>query len=527
MEFFISIILLCIIKYSVMMEEVIVETKIGTIKGESRIIEPFGTPLRVRQFLGVPYAEPPVGALRFEKPVMKQRMDGVYDATKYRNYCLQLYMDLLGERNPASVTNLLDSSNDCLFLNIFTPDKKEDDYKLPVMILIHGGGFVVGTSTVYPGHITSAYGNVIVVSINYRLGLFGFLSTGDSNLPGNYGLWDQHMAIRWVHENIAAFGGDPDNVTLFGGSAGGASAIFQAMYPGNHGLFQRIIPQSGSITCPWVYQRDALQTTKRIANLVGCPTDVDTAQLASCLRNISDEAFMDAMNNPLNNYRRFPLEFVVSIGEEFVPVSPWEMLHSDSDIARNRRDLLRNFDVMAGLMEDDGFMMIIPFVGVDNTDTFSVNRLQFENKHVPEVVRVMFGDNIPESINSVVTFEYTDWDNPDDSERSFNSFMRLSSDYVFNSHTIDVTKIHATNNDKSKTFLYVMNAFPSQHMAWVPSTWKGGSVHSDEWAFILGYDSETGYTSATTPYGVEPEKWELEMSKEVIKIWTNFAKSGY
>ncbi|XP_060602506.1 pyrethroid hydrolase Ces2a-like [Ruditapes philippinarum] len=196
------------------MDEITVETKIGSIKGEVhvRTIEPFGDPLRVRQFLGVPYAEPPIGALRFEKPKMKHKMNEVYDATKYGPSCLQMHMDFLGERKPASETGLPESSNDCLVLNIFsTPD----------------------------------------------------------NLDGN------------------TFGGDPNKVTLFGGSAGGASVIFQAMYPGNKGLIKRIIPQSGSVTCPWVYQRDSLQNAKRIANLVGCPTDVETFQLASCLRKYS------------------------------------------------------------------------------------------------------------------------------------------------------------------------------------------------------------------------------------------------
>ncbi|XP_053384701.1 bile salt-activated lipase-like [Mercenaria mercenaria] len=320
MAFFISIAVFFLLKCSAAMETVTVETKIGAIRGYARTIDPFGKPLRVRQFLGIPYAEPPVGALRFQKPVMKRRIDGVYDATNYRPVCLQFPMVLLGKR--------FKQSNDCLALNIYTPGNLRSDEKVPVMIIIHGGGFVNGASNLYSGHITSSYGNVVVVTINYRLGLFGFLSTGDSNLPGNYGLWDQHMAVRWVHENIAAFGGYPEQVTLLGGSAGGASVILQAMYPGNKGLFKRIIPQSGSITCPWAYQHDSLQNAKRMANIVGCATDVDSSQLASCLRKIPDEAYMEAMNNPANNYRRFPLEFVVSVDGEFVPLSTWEMLHS-------------------------------------------------------------------------------------------------------------------------------------------------------------------------------------------------------
>ncbi|XP_045187078.2 bile salt-activated lipase-like [Mercenaria mercenaria] len=523
MKFYISIVLLCLVKFTAAMETVTVETKVGEIKGYARTIEPFGKPLRVRQFLGIPYAEPPVGALRFQKPVMKRRMDGVYDATNYKPACSQLYIDLLGKRKNGS----MQYSNDCLVLNIYTPDNLGSSVKVPVMIVIHGGGFVVGSSNIYSGHITSAYGNVVVVTINYRLGLFGFLSTGDSNLPGNYGLWDQHMAIRWVHENIAAFGGDPEQVTLIGGSAGGASVIFQAMYPGNKGLFKRIIPQSGSITCPWAYQRDSLKNAKRMANIVGCATDVDSSQLASCLRKIPDEAYMEAMNNPANNYRRFPLEFVVSVDGEFVPLSTWGMLHSEVDIAKARRRFFRSIDVIAGLVEDEGHMMITPFVGVDNTDTFSTNRSNFENELVPEIIRVMYGENIPDSIRAVVVSEYTNWNDPENNDNTYDSFIRLSSDYVFNSHTIDITKIHATKDgDNSNTYLYMFNALPSQHILWVPPTWKRGSVHADEWAFILGYDSDTGFTSATAPYGQEPEEWEIEMSKVVIKIWTNFAKSG-
>lgn len=508
-------------------DTVVVETKIGAIRGHVRTIEPFGKPLKVRQFLGVPYAEPPVGPLRFQKPQAKSKMDRTFDATEFKHGCLQLYMDLSAQ-GKSMPDNWLDGfSNDCLFLNIFTPGDQISGKAYPVMIIIHGGGFVVGMSDIYAGHITSSFADVIVVSINYRLGIFGFLSTGDANLPGNYGLWDQRMAIQWVHDNIAAFGGDPDQITLSGGSAGGASVIFQALFPANQGLFKRIIPQSGSVTCPWAFQPDPLKNAKRLASTVGCPTDVDTALLASCLREVSDEKYMEALNHPANKFRKFPLEFVVSVDREFVPLTPWEMLHSDADVAKASRKFFGTIDILTGLTEDEGFMMITPFVGVDDTLTFKTSRQNFEQDIVPEVIRVMYGEHIPDSVKRVVAFEYTDWTDPDNDDRTYDSFMRLSSDYVFNSQTIDIAKIHAVEKgDISNSYLYLLSALPSQHILWVPPTWNRGPVHGDEWPFILGYDSEFGYITYTHPNGQKPEDWELEMSQIVMKMWTNFVKTG-
>lgn len=524
---FFCVALLFVLRLSNAENTIIVETKIGAIRGRVRTVEPFGKPLKVRQFLGVPYAEPPVGPLRFQKPQAKSKMDGTFDATEYKHACLQLYVDLSAKQKPMPDDWLDGFSNDCLFLNIFTPDDQMSEKAYPVMILIHGGGFGAGMSNLYAGHILSSYADVIVVSINYRLGIFGFLSTGDANLPGNYGLWDQQMAIQWVHDNIAAFGGDPDQITLFGCSAGGASVIFQAMFPGNEGLFKRIIPQSGSITCPWAFQPDPLKNTKRLAITVGCPTDVDTALLASCLREVSDEKYMDALNNPANKFRQFPLEFVVSIDGEFVPLTPWEMLHSDADIAKARRKFFGSFDFLTGLTEDEGFMMITPFVGVDNTDTFKTNRQNFEEEIVPEIIRVMYGENIPDSVKRLVAFEYTDWTDPENDDRTYDSFIRLSSDYVFNSEAIDITKIHAVEKEKmSNSYLYLLNALPSQHIFMLPSKWRRGPVHTDEWPFILGYDPDFGFVAYTQPHGQKPEAWELEMSQFVMKMWTNFAKTG-
>ena len=171
----------------------VVNTKLGTIIGTQQDINVFGRDVKIARYLGIPYAEAPVGDLRFRKPVPKQSLRSPFNATKHGDNCLQ--MDLL------ALFKESDSSEDCLFLNVYVPvDRLRED--LAVMIWLHGGGFVSGASDPFVSDNLAAHGNVIVVTLNYRLSLWGFLSTGDEHAAGNYGLWDQHIAIKWVHDNI-------------------------------------------------------------------------------------------------------------------------------------------------------------------------------------------------------------------------------------------------------------------------------------------------------------------------------------
>ncbi|KAL4226168.1 hypothetical protein ACF0H5_014155 [Mactra antiquata] len=503
-----------------------IDTSIGRIRGYERSFDAYGTPARVNRFLGIPYAEPPVGKLRFERPKRKERMSGVYDATRLGAQCLQIELDIGGTRKPLTdaMKDVSRTSNDCLFLNVFVPVNGNNDI-LPVMVFIHGGSFNVGGSTIYPGDFISALGNVIVVVINYRVGLFGFLSTGDSHMPGNYGLFDQHLALTWVHENIAAFGGDPDLVTIFGASAGGASVIHQMMYPGNKGLFRRGIPQSGSIQNPWAFQPDPLKNARYLGKIVGCDDSTDSATLAQCLKGVSDDTFMTVYNDPKNKFIRFPFHFLPSIDGEFIPETPNDILHGSSQVVKEKRALFQSYDLMTGLTSMEGLMMITGAVGIRDAEHYTTNRQTFENTLIPDIVRTMFGYDVPDSIRKLLAFEYTDWNNPDDDESAFYSFMRLSSDYVFNYETIDATKIHAGVKDH-KTYLYLFDAISSQLILPTPPNVKG-AAHCTEYAFLFGYDtSDDGYTAWTHPYGRDPERWEIELSKKTIALWTNFAKSG-
>jgi para-nitrobenzyl esterase len=215
-----------------------VKTKSGKVMGKA-------AEGGVRAFLGIPYAEPPVGPLRWKPPVAAAKWKGVRQATEFGSHCMQLpvFKDMVF-RDPGI-------SEDCLTLNVWTPaaDKKA---KLPVMVWIYGGGYTGGGSSEPRQDGTNlAKNGVVVVSMNYRLGIFGFFAhpelTAESPVKasGNYGLMDQTAAIRWVHDNIAAFGGDPAKVTVFGESAGSFSVSWQMASPLAKGLFVRAIGESG------------------------------------------------------------------------------------------------------------------------------------------------------------------------------------------------------------------------------------------------------------------------------------------
>ena len=195
------------------------------------------TTASMRSFKGIPYAAPPIGALRWKPPEKAPALNGMLDATKFASGCVQTG-NFFGTRS---------TSEDCLYLNVFTP---VGTGPWPVMVWIHGGAFLYGESTGYDPAKLVAQG-VVVVTLNYRLGMLGFLShPAIDNGPGvastNYGLLDQKLALQWVQDNIGSFGGDRSNVTIFGESAGGFSVHSLLAMPGVHGLFHKAIVESGA-----------------------------------------------------------------------------------------------------------------------------------------------------------------------------------------------------------------------------------------------------------------------------------------
>ena len=201
---------------------------------------------KVKAFLGLPYAAPPVGELRWKAPAPPARWTGERDATSFGAHCAQgrVYDDMIFQDGG--------ESEDCLFLNVYAPANARPGSKLPVMFWIHGGGFAGGASSEprHNGDFLPTKG-VILVTINYRVGVFGFLATSDlareaDGAAGNYGLLDMVAALHWVKGNIGSFGGDPHNVTIFGESAGSFAVSTLMAAPAARGLFQKAIGESGA-----------------------------------------------------------------------------------------------------------------------------------------------------------------------------------------------------------------------------------------------------------------------------------------
>ncbi len=228
----------------------------------------------VRAFKGIPYAAPPVGNLRWQPPQPAAPWQGVRDARSYPPRAMQVHTwdDMFFHDDGPS--------EDCLYLNVWTPSDAAPTAKLPVMVWIHGGGFIAGaTSEPRQNGEALAHRDVVIVSLTYRMGVFGFFAHPElaaespAGAAGNYGLLDMVAALRWVRDNIAAFGGDPKNVTIFGESAGSMSVSALMASPEARGLFHRAIGQSGSVLGrPLADLADSSATGLAFAEKIGAPT---------------------------------------------------------------------------------------------------------------------------------------------------------------------------------------------------------------------------------------------------------------
>ncbi|XP_076654247.1 venom carboxylesterase-6 [Halictus rubicundus] len=231
--------------------------------------------LKYDAFEGIPYARPPVKKLRFRPPKSPRRWQQEFNATQKSSVCMQYRWTEDG--------NKVVGDEDCLYLNVYVRHQLVTKPTLPVMVWIHGGAFQYSSGNeVVESRLMN--NEIVLVTINYRLGPFGFLSTGDRNVPGNMGLKDQSMALRWVSDNIGFFGGDPRSVTIFGVNAGAASVHYHYMSPLSAGLFHRGISISGVALDPWPQTKRAPEKAKQLGALLNCPTS-PSAKLVACLRD--------------------------------------------------------------------------------------------------------------------------------------------------------------------------------------------------------------------------------------------------
>ncbi|MFB4308910.1 carboxylesterase/lipase family protein [Actinomadura sp. GTD37] len=263
----------------------VVRTDLGLVRGQAQPDH--------RLFQGVPYAAPPTGDLRWRPPQPARPWQGTYDATLPRSQCAQLAPPYGGETT---------YGEDCLYLNVTTPARADRRHRLPVMVWVHGGSNTTGSGSAYNAAKLAADGDVVVVTVNYRLGPLGWLAhpgleTGADRRyqAGNYGLLDQQAALRWVRRNAGAFGGDPGNVTLFGESAGAADSCANLVSPSAAGLFHKVIPQSFSCATPVRTETSAEGDAATLAKAVGCDKESPAATVA-CLRAVPAKTLLETFD---------------------------------------------------------------------------------------------------------------------------------------------------------------------------------------------------------------------------------------
>ncbi|XP_037068517.1 LOW QUALITY PROTEIN: acylcarnitine hydrolase-like [Pollicipes pollicipes] len=297
-------------------------------------------------FKGIPYARPPVGDLRLRPPRAHPGWSGVRDAARHGSTCLQYNM----MRNFT-----MEGQEDCLFVNVYSPRLPAGDGepRLPVMVWIHGGGFVSGSgdADIFGADFLMDE-DVVVVTLNYRLNVFGFFTTDDAEAPGNIGLLDQVLALHWVRSNIARFGGDPQLVTLFGESAGGASVSLQVISPLSAGLFHRAVSQSGSASSCWALGGQQRLLALHLAAELGCPSEESRAVL-ECVRRAPAADIMRVLGALASSTSDLPKRFHPRVDGDaaspFLPAEPNVLL---------QRGQFSHVPWMMGCNQDEGLFLL-------------------------------------------------------------------------------------------------------------------------------------------------------------------------
>lgn len=481
-------------------DDLVISTSDGKIQG--KLLSVLGSD--VRAFLGIPYGKPPVGNLRFRVPEPVEKWDGVKDATKFPNSCYQM-PDLAfpGFKGIEMWNPNTPLSEDCLYLNVWSPrfNKTQPAPLAPVFVWIHGGAFISGTSSldIYDGRFLSKSESVVVVSMNYRLGAFGFLSLPDNtNIPGNAGLLDQRLALKWVANNIAAFGGDPSKVTLFGESAGSASVGFQLLSPGSQDLFQRAVMQSGSPNAYWatISQTEAWDRSLMLAKLLDCPSS-PAAPLEACLQQADPQKISTKQFEVLTQPSLLSLPFTPHVDGNFLPDAV-DVLLSTGNFAKK--------DVMFGLNKDEGTYFVVYGVpGFNITGQSLITR----NEFLAGVLLAM--DTVNDVTRDAAIFHYTDWMDEDNRMKNRDSLCSLVGDQMFICPVLDFA--HRLSQHGGKPFVYLFD----HHSSINPWPEWMGAIHGYEIEFVFGMPLNTslGYT-----------KEEVNMTKKFMKHWANFARTG-
>ncbi|XP_040838508.1 cocaine esterase-like [Ochotona curzoniae] len=461
-------------------------THSGQVRGSLVHVE--GTDVGVHTFLGIPFAKPPLGPLRFAPPEPAEAWSGVRDGTSHPAMCPQ--NPAIMDDDALNMTLFLLSfpmSEDCLYLSIYAPAHAREGSKLPVMVWIHGGALVAGMASLFDGSTLAAFEDVVVVTIQYRLGVLGFFSTGDQHASGNWGYLDQVAALRWVQQNIASFGGNPDQVTIFGVSAGGTSVSSHVLSPMSQGLFHGAIMQSGVAVMPGLISSSSEMISTVVANLSGCG-QVDSETLVGCLRAKSEEEMLEITK---------PFKIISAVVDGiFLPRHPYELLTSAD---------FQPVPSIIGVNNDEyGWLLLKFFNAKDPLD--EIDRAAMETLIHQSSEKWM----LPAGIGDQLVDQYLgDNENP---KTLMAQFQEMMADVFFTMPALHVAHLQRSH---APVYFYEFQHSPSFMKDFRPSHVRAD--HGDEIPFLF----------RSTFFGTKVTLIEEEelLSRRMMKYWANFART--
>ena len=479
-------------------DNLMVRTTKGLVRG---VTLTSATGKQLDAFFGIPYAKPPVGKYRFKHPKPTDPWYGIFNATEMPNTCFQINDTQFGDFAGSTMWNAnTPLSEDCLKINVWVPRPKPKNSA--VLVWFYGGGFYSGSSTldVYDPKILVTEENIVFVSFQYRVANLGFLffENARSEAPGNAGLFDQMMALQWVKDNIAFFGGDPNNVTLFGESSGAVSISFHLLSPLSRNLFNRAILQSGGPTVPWgiTDHKEITLRGLRLAEAVGCPHDPKNINaVIECLRKADP---IDLVTHEAGNFGvvEFP----------FTPVVDGSFLDEMPEISLATKNFKKT-NILLGSNTDEGNFFIVYYL----TDLFKKSEDVYVNRE--DFVKAV--KELNPYVNKLgleaIIFEYTEWLNPDDNIKNRDAIDKMVGDFHFTCHVNELASKYAKAGNDVYMYYYTHRSSVNPWPKWM------GVLHADEIMIIFGepLNPALGYTYS-----------EIEFSKRVMRYWTNFAKFG-
>ncbi|XP_022165542.1 esterase E4-like [Myzus persicae] len=445
-------------------------------------------------FLGIPYAKPPVGNLRFKPPVKHPGWSGTLKAFSVGNMCVQY----------SFLKNKIVGSEDCLYLNIFVPQGEQNE-KMAVMVFIHGGVFYNGSGSLdfySPDYLIDE--NVIVVTINYRLNALGFLNLDIDECPGNMGLKDQLFAIKWVKANITAFGGDDQNITIFGESAGSASVHCHTLSPQSTGFFQKAIMQSGCMFNPWALNEKHRESAFKLAKNLGCEKD-NPKEVVQYLLNIPaidivKSITIDAKTNP--DYDFVPSIESEVVSDKFLPAHPEILAKTASTVP-----------VIIGINNMEGLLALgDPHIMKFINDTEETNKL-FKSQY-----------GYTKGIMNKIKNFYFNERNIECGTTRLEKICYLYGDFYF-AKEFHLSYKHYLQRNVTPVYSYEfkfdgeINVF-KKLLYFLRPTFEplNGACHADELSYLFH-----GRLFGFAPRANSPE---LRMCRTLSKLWTNFAKTG-